>query len=169
MARHGDNLSRILMLRPQGSAAGVQETHENKVDYSMPDCYDSRMSVDPNDDEPVSVDSHEAAEPAAGLLRRQLLFLRRTWWSSEPVTGSQRVGILVRGVLFIAIGGIGLIAAVANTVGAKANGMEAVAKIMAEFLLIPIAILALIIVGVGVSLVIRGFVAGARQPNDATD
>lgn len=99
-----------------------------------------------------------------GLLRRQLLFLRRTWWSSDPLTGLQRVAVVLRGVFFLALGGIGLLAAVVSTVSPEAVGMNAVAKLMAEFLLIPISILALIITGFGISLIVRGFVANSPGP-----
>ena len=129
----------------------------------MPHCYHSRMSAGMQQEEPLAEQPQEDANAHAGLLRRQLLFLRRTWWSSEPVTGLQRLVILLRGVFFVAIGGVGLVAAVANTVSAKAAGMEAVAKLIAEFLLIPIAILALIIVGFGGALIVRSFVAPSCQ------
>lgn len=102
-----------------------------------------------------------------GLLRRQLLFLRRTWWSSEPLSGTQRVGILLRGVFLTALGAIGLIAAVADTVAPEAAGMEAIAKLMTEFFLIPIAILALIITGFGVSLIVRGFMPNPSGHGEA--
>jgi hypothetical protein len=98
-------------------------------------------------------------EVQRGLLERQLRFLRKTWWSSEPLTVTQRVALLLRGVFLVAVGGIGLVAAVANTLSTHAAGMEAVAKMMAEFLLIPIAILGLIIVGFGGTLIVRSFVA----------
>jgi hypothetical protein len=129
----------------------------------MPHCYDSPMSAGMQQEEPSAEQAQEDANTHAGLLRRQLLFLRRTWWSSEPVTGLERLVILLRGVFFVAIGGVGLVAAVANTVSAKAAGMEAVAKLIAEFLLIPIAILALIIVGFGGALIVRSFVAPSCQ------
>lgn len=115
-----------------------------------------------NEDERPREEPDEAPLGQAGLLRRQLLFLRRTWWRSDPLTAPQRAAILLRGVFLTAIGGVGLIAAVANTVAPEAAGMQAVAKLMAEFLLIPIAILGLIITGFGISLIIRGF-----MPNPA--
>jgi hypothetical protein len=105
------------------------------------------------------IDTEIGSEPNAGLLRRQLLFLRKKWWSDEPLTRADRLAVFVRGIFFVAVGAIGLVAAVANTLSAKAAGMEAIAKMMAEFLLIPIAILGLIIVGFGGALVVRSFVA----------
>ena len=105
------------------------------------------------------VDAETGPEPDGSLLRRQLLFLRKKWWSDEPLTRAERLGVFLRGIFFVVVGTIGLIAATANTLSAKAAGMEAIAKMMAEFLLIPIAILGLIIVGFGGALVVRSFVA----------
>lgn len=127
------------------------------------------MGMRMNGDEPSAEQPQEAADVHSGLLRRQLRFLRATWWSSEPLTGFERVAILLRGVFFAAIGGIGLIAAVANTISPEAAGMEAVAKLIAEFLLIPIAILALIITAFGVSLIVRGFIADSRMPGSEAE
>jgi hypothetical protein len=121
------------------------------------------QGVENHEDRPIREEEinedTQTSEPHASLLQRQMLFLKKMWWSSEPLTGAQRVALLFRGVLFVAVGGIGLIAAVANTVSAEAAGMQAVAKMMAEFLLIPIAILGLIILGFGGSLIVRSFVA----------
>jgi hypothetical protein len=111
------------------------------------------------EEEEVNEGTHTPDSHAGGLLRRQMLFLKKTWWSSEPLTGAQRVALLLRGVVFVAVGGIGLVAAIANTVSAEATGMQAVAKMMAEFLLIPVAILGLIILGFGGSLIVRSFVS----------
>lgn len=127
------------------------------------------MGMGVNGDEPSAEQPQEAADAHSGLLQRQLQFLRATWWSSEPLTGFERVAILLRGVFFAAIGGIGLIAAVANTISPEAAGMEAVAKLIAEFLLIPIAILALIITAFGVSLIVRGFIADSRMPGSEAE
>lgn len=125
------------------------------------------MDTGLNQDERPDEEPQEPLDANTGLLRRQLLFLRRTWWSSEPLSGTQRASILLRGVFLTAVGAIGLIAAVANTVSPEAAGMEAVAKMMAEFLLIPIAILALIITGFGISLIVRGFMPNSAGHGEA--
>lgn len=105
------------------------------------------------------IEPEAGTDPNAGLLRRQLLFLRKKWWSDEPLTTAERLAVFLRGIFFVVVGTIGLIAATANTLSAKAAGMEAIAKMMAEFLLIPIAILGLIIVGFGGALIVRSVVA----------
>lgn len=114
----------------------------------------------PEEGQPLQdTDAETGPEPHAGLLQRQLLFLRTKWWSDAPLTRAERLAVFLRGIFFVVVGAIGLIAATANTLSAKAAGMEAIAKMMAEFLLIPIAILGLIIVGFGGSLIVRSFVA----------
>ena len=110
-------------------------------------------------DQDLAEHEESAPEVRRTLLQRQIAFLRKTWWSSEPLTASQRLALLLRGLLFVAVGGVGLVAAVENTVSSEAFGLQAVAKIMAEFLLIPIGILGLIILGFGGSLIVRSFVA----------
>jgi len=61
-------------------------------------------------------------------------------------------------VILIAVGAIGLIIVVNNTLNLNSRGMDAVAKLMAEFLLIPVGILALIIAGYGASQIVRSVV-----------
>jgi hypothetical protein len=97
--------------------------------------------------------------PPISLLRRQWLFLRQNWWDSGPLTPGQRFGFFLRGFFLVVIGCIGLVFAVAGTLGSKGSGLDAVGKLVAEFMLIPIGLLALIVVGLGGSLVVRSITA----------
>jgi len=110
-----------------------------------------------DDNEPAET----AAEPASsiGLMRRQWLFLRHNWWSAGPLTLAQRIALFLRGIFLVAIGCIGLVFAIAGTLGSHGGGLDAIGKLMAEFMLIPIGLLALIVVGLGGSLVLRSLVA----------
>ena len=49
--------------------------------------------------------------------------------------------------------------AIAGTLGSHGGGLDAIGKLMAEFMLIPIGLLALIVVGLGGSLIVRSVVA----------
>ena len=97
--------------------------------------------------------------PSISLLRRQWLFLRQNWWDTGPLTPGQRFGFFLRGFFLVVIGCIGLVFAVAGTLGSKGSGLDAVGKLVAEFMLIPIGLLALIVVGLGGSLVVRSITA----------
>jgi hypothetical protein len=101
----------------------------------------------------------EQVLPSISLLRRQWLFLRQNWWDSGPLTPGQRFGFFLRGFFLVVIGCIGLVFAVAGTLGSKGSGLDAVGKLVAEFMLIPIGLLALIVVGLGGSLVVRSITA----------
>jgi hypothetical protein len=121
------------------------------------------MDTGLNKDERPAEEQQEPAEAHLGLLRRQILFLRRTWWNTDPLTLWQRVALFLRGAFLIAVGFVGLITAVATTFGAQSGGMDSIAKLMAEYMLIPIALLAAIVVGFGGSLIVRSFVAPSPE------
>jgi hypothetical protein len=110
-------------------------------------------------------EDHEPAQPAiepaasVSLMRRQWLFLRHNWWNPGPLTPGQRIALFLRGIFLVAIGCVGLVFAIAGTLGAHGGGLDAIGKLMAEFMLIPIGLLALIVVGLGGSLVVRSVVA----------
>lgn len=101
----------------------------------------------------------EAVPPSLSLLRRQWLFLRQNWWDTGPLTPGQRLGFFLRGFFLAVVGCIGLAFAVAGTLGSKGSGLDAVGKLLAEFMLIPIGLLALIVVGLGCSLMVRSVIA----------
>ena len=61
-------------------------------------------------------------------------------------------------MILIAVAAFGLLIVVHNTLNLSARGMDAIAKLVAEFLLIPVGILALIIAGYGASQIVRSFV-----------
>ncbi len=108
-------------------------------------------------------------EPVPGsisLMRRQWLFLRQNWWDTGPLTAGQRLGFFLRGFFMVVVGCIGLAFALAGTLGSKGSGLDAVGKIVAEFMLIPIGLLALIVVSLGCSLMIRCFVAKGHHGFD---
>ena len=111
--------------------------------------------------QPDHVTSTEPAQetvpspPQGTLWQRQWLFLRRRWWNVDSLTFTQRIFSFLRGVILIAIGVVGLVIVVNNTLNLNSRGMDAVAKLMAEFLLIPVGLLALIIAGYGVSQIVR--------------
>jgi hypothetical protein len=119
---------------------------------------------------PEDPDPEEALqEPNPGsisLLRRQWLFLRQNWWDTGPLTPSQRLGFFLRGFFLLVIGCIGLVFAVAGTLGSKGSGLDAVGKLVAEFMLIPIGLLAFILVSLGCSLMVRSFVAKGHHGFD---
>lgn len=112
---------------------------------------------------PEDPDQEKALEePIPGsvsLLRRQWLFLRQNWWDTGPLTPGQRIGFFLRGFFLVVVGCIGLAFAVAGTLGSKGSGLDAVGKLVAEFMLIPIGLLALIVVSLGCSLVVRSITA----------
>jgi hypothetical protein len=72
-------------------------------------------------------------------------------------------------VILIAVGVIGLIIVVNNTLNLNSSGMDAVAKLMAEFLLIPVGLLALIIAGYGLSQIVRSFIPNSVAARHALD
>lgn len=112
----------------------------------------------------------EESPPAASisLLRRQWLFLRHNWWDTGPLSPGQRVAFFLRGFFLVVIGCIGLAISIAGTLGSYGGGLDAIGKLMAEFMLIPIGLLALIVVGLGGSLLVRSLIAtsGARDEVD---
>jgi hypothetical protein len=121
-----------------------------------------RCIVDPaqTDHQPDQTPATETAPamPVGSVWSRQWLFLRRRWWNTDSLTPTQRVASLVRGVILIAVAAFGLLIVVHNTLNLNARGMDAIAKLVAEFLLIPVGILALIIAGYGASQIMRSFV-----------
>ena len=118
---------------------------------SSPQQPDPLSSAEPVEKTALSV-------PQGTLWHRQWLFLRQRWWNTASLTLSDRVFSFLRGVILIAVGAIGLIIVVNNTLNLNSRGMDAVAKLMAEFLLIPVGLLALIIAGYGLSQIVRSFV-----------
>ncbi|MGE5323072.1 MAG: hypothetical protein ACM3SW_09430 [Actinomycetota bacterium] len=107
--------------------------------------------------------------PSISLLRRQWLFLRHNWWDTGPLTPGQRVGFFLRGFFLIVIGCIGLAISIAGTLGSYGGGLDAIGKLMAEFMLIPIGLLALIIVGLGGSLLVRSVIATSGAHNEVDE
>lgn len=108
-------------------------------------------------------------EPVPGsvsLMRRQWLFLRQNWWDTGPLTAGQRLGFFLRGFFMVVVGCIGLAFAVAGTLGSKGSGLDAVGKLVAEFMLIPIGLLALIVVSLGCSLIIRSVIPRSEPESD---
>jgi hypothetical protein len=116
------------------------------------------MPEDPNQEGAVE----EPIPESISLLRRQWLFLRQNWWDTGPLTPGQRFGFFLRGFFLVVVGCIGLAFAVAGTLGSKGNGLDAIGKLVAEFMLIPIGLLALIVVGLGCSLVVRSVIGGSH-------
>ena len=97
------------------------------------------------------------AMPVGSLWSRQWLFLRRRWWNADSLTLTQRVASFGRGVILIAVAALGMLIVVHNTLNLNARGMDAIAKLVAEFLLIPVGLLALTIAGYGLSQIVRSF------------
>jgi len=95
--------------------------------------------------------------PVGSLWSRQWLFLRRRWWNADSLTPTQRVTSFLRGVILIAVAALGMLIVVHNTLNLSARGMDAIAKLVAEFLLIPVGLLALTIAGYGLSQIVRSF------------
>ncbi|HWG48699.1 MAG TPA: hypothetical protein VN669_03345 [Candidatus Acidoferrales bacterium] len=116
------------------------------------------------DNEPME----PVAEPATSisLMRRQWLFLRHNWWHSGPLTPLQRVAVFLRGIFLVAVGCVGLVFAIAGTLESRGGGLDAIGKLMAEFMLIPIGLLALIVVGLGGSLIVRSLLPGSSAQED---
>ena len=116
------------------------------------------------DNEPME----PVTEPATSisLMRRQWLFLRHNWWNPGPLTPGQRIALFLRGIFLVAVGCIGLVFAIAGTLGSRGGGLDAIGKLMAEFMLIPIGLLALIVVGLGGSLIVRSLVRGSKMHDE---
>jgi hypothetical protein len=108
----------------------------------------------------------EQAPGSISLLRRQWLFLRQNWWDTGALTPGQRLGFFLRGFFLVVVGCIGLAFAVAGTLGSKGSGLDAIGKLVAEFMLIPIGLLALIVVSLGCSLIIRSVAAQHYRGSD---
>lgn len=103
------------------------------------------------------------------LLRRQWLFLHHNWWNPGPLTPGERVAFFLRGFFLIVIGCIGLAVSIAGTLGSYGGGLDAIGKLMAEFMLIPIGLLALIVVGLGGSLLVRSLIATSGTDNEVDE
>jgi hypothetical protein len=116
------------------------------------------MPEDPNQEGAVE----DQIPESISLLRRQWLFLRQNWWDTGPLTPAQRLGFFLRGFFLVVIGCIGLAFAIAGTLGSKGSGLDAIGKLVAEYMLIPIGLLALIVVSLGCSLVIRSVIVSSR-------
>jgi len=108
----------------------------------------------------------EPIPSSISLLRRQWLFLRQNWWDTGPLTPGQRLGFFLRGFFLVVVGCIGLVFAVAGTLGSRGSGLDAIGKLVAEFMLIPIGLLALIVVSLGCSLMVRSFAAQSYRGSD---
>jgi len=67
-------------------------------------------------------------------------------------------------VILIVVAAFGMLIVVHNTLNLNPRGMDAVAKLIAEFLLIPVGILALIIAGYGASQIVRSFMPNPAAP-----
>jgi hypothetical protein len=116
-----------------------------------------------------AVPSPALSKPEGSLWERQWRFLRQRWWNVESLSLVDRIFSSLRGVVLIAIGAVGLIVVVTNTLNLNSRGMDAVAKLMAEFLLIPVGLLALIIAGYGLSQIVRSFIPNSVVARHALD
>ncbi|HET9181434.1 MAG TPA: hypothetical protein VFP59_04820 [Candidatus Angelobacter sp.] len=107
--------------------------------------------------------------PSISLMRRQWLFLRHNWWDTGPLTPAERVAFFLRGFFLIVIGCVGLAVSIAGTLGSYGGGLDAIGKLMAEFMLIPIGLLALIVVALGGSLLVRSVIAVSGPPDEVDE
>jgi hypothetical protein len=73
--------------------------------------------------------------------------------------------VIARGVFLIAVGIIGAIVTFVSILNSSGQGMDALGKLVAEFMLPPIALLALIMVVFGGSLIARAIVSPWPDPN----
>ncbi len=99
------------------------------------------------------------------LWQRQVLFLRTHWWRTEPLSLWERLMVIVRGLFLMAVACIGAIVAFTSILNSSGKGMDALGKLVAEFMLPPIALLALIMVVFGGSLIVRAMVSPWPDPN----
>lgn len=99
------------------------------------------------------------------LWQRQLAFLRQHWWRTEPLSLWERLMVIARGLFLMAVACIGAIVAFNSILNSPAIGMDALGKLVAEFMLLPIALLALIMVAFGGSLIVRAVVSPWPDPN----
>src|SRR5690348_92870 len=106
---------------------------------------------------PTESGPQQAPAPAS-LWRRQLLFLRQHWWRTDPLSLWERLMVIVRGLFLIAVGIVGAVVAFTSILNSSGQGMDALGKLVAEFMLPPIALLALIMVLFGGSLIARAMV-----------
>ncbi len=136
----------------------AQPHEEQPGQTSVPEPAPEPQATEPAPEPGTPKPALSKPKPQASLRQRQWLFLRQRWWNTASLTPTQRVASFLRGVILIAVGAIGLIIVVNNTLNLNSRGMDAVAKLMAEFLLIPVGILALIIAGYGASQIVRSFV-----------
>ena len=118
----------------------------------------------PQKPEPISAPETGATSPPAGIWERQWTFLRLRWWNHAPLNFTQRITSFLRGVILIVVAAFGMLIVVHNTLNLNPRGMDAVAKLIAEFLLIPVGILALIIAGYGASQIVRSFMPNPAAP-----
>jgi hypothetical protein len=119
-------------------------------------CIVDSPQTDHQPDQP-SAQETASAKPVGSLWSRQWLFLRRHWWNADSLTPTQRVASFGRGVILIAVAAFGMLIVVHNTLNLNPRGMDAVAKLIAEFLLIPVGLLAFTIAGYGLSQIVRSF------------
>jgi hypothetical protein len=119
-------------------------------------CIVDSPQTDHQPDQP-SAQETASAKPVGSLWSRQWLFLRRHWWNADSLTPTQRVTSFGRGVILIAVAAFGMLIVVHNTLNLNPRGMDAVAKLIAEFLLIPVGLLAFTIAGYGLSQIVRSF------------
>jgi hypothetical protein len=119
-------------------------------------CIVDSPQTDHQPDQPSAPET-ASAKPVGSLWSRQWLFLRRHWWNADSLTPTQRVTSFGRGVILIAVAAFGMLIVVHNTLNLNARGMDAIAKLVAEFLLIPVGLLAFTIAGYGLSQIVRSF------------
>lgn len=122
-----------------------------------------------DNEEPEREEDSALPPRSISLLRRQWLFLRHNWWNPGPLTPGQRVGFFLRGFFLVVIGCIGLAVSIAGTLGSYGGGLDAIGKLMSEFMLIPIGLLALIVVGLGGSLLVRSVTAASGEHNEVDE
>ena len=73
--------------------------------------------------------------------------------------------VIARGLFLMAVACIGAIVAFNSILNSPGKGMDALGKLVAEFMLLPIALLALIMVVFGGSLIVRALVSPWPDPN----
>lgn len=103
--------------------------------------------------------------PRASLWKRQLEFLRQHWWRTEPLTLWERLMVITRGLFLMAVACVGAIVAFTSILNSPGRGTDALGKLVAEFMLPPIALLALIMIVFGGSLIVRAMVSPWPDPN----
>jgi hypothetical protein len=176
VARHGDTSARKDFYRGRRRPGKRKKTHENKVDYSMGQGYHPGLcgssaaaglllSLDMFEASPLQEIATQRPHVPLSLWQRQLLFLRQYWWRTEPLSLWERLMAITRGLFLMAVACIGAIVAFTSILNSSGKGMDALGKLVAEFMLPPIALLALIMILFGGSLIVRAMVSPWPDPN----